>query len=54
MTRQRKRDIRKRQRRHAKLRYLRQRLERTSEPAKRRLLIAKIKKLSPHAPVAEK
>jgi hypothetical protein len=54
MTRQRKRDIRRRQRRRKKLRYLRERLENTSEPARRRLLIAKIKKLSPHAVVAEK
>jgi hypothetical protein len=52
MTRQRKRDIRKRQRRHRKVRYLRARLERTHDLKEREELIAKLHKVAPNAPVS--
>jgi hypothetical protein len=54
MSRQPKRDLQRRQRRRRKVRYLRDRLEQTTEPAERRRLIAKIKKLAPNAPVPAK
>ena len=54
MTRQPKRDLQRRQRRKRKARYLRDRLERTNEPAERQRLIAKIKKISPNAPVPDR
>jgi hypothetical protein len=53
MSRQPKRDLKRRQRRKEKLRYLRQRLENTSSLAERQRLIAKIKKISPKAPLPE-
>jgi indole-3-glycerol phosphate synthase len=43
----------RKQARKRKLRYLRQRLARTADPAERRRLIAKIKRVSPAAPVPE-
>jgi indole-3-glycerol phosphate synthase len=51
MSRQPKRDLRRRQQRHRKVRALRERLENTTSADKRRKLIAKIKKISPTAPV---
>jgi indole-3-glycerol phosphate synthase len=54
MGRQPKRDLQRRQRRRRKVRYLRERLEKTTAPAERQRLIAKIKKISPSAPVPEK
>ena len=51
MSRQRKRDIKKRQRRHRKIRYLRARLERTTDLEERDRLIAKLRKISPTAPL---
>ncbi len=54
MTRQPKRDLRKQQRRKRKVRYLRDRLERTNEPAERQRLIAKIRKISPDSPIPER
>ena len=51
MSRQPKRDLRRRQQRQRKVRALRERLENTTSPDKRRHLIAKIKKISPTAPV---
>jgi indole-3-glycerol phosphate synthase len=54
MSRQPKRDLRRKQRRQRKVRYLRSRLETTTDPEERQRLIAKIKKISPTAPVPEK
>jgi indole-3-glycerol phosphate synthase len=54
MTRQPKRDLRRRQQRRRKVRYLRDCLERTNDSDQRRRLIAKIKKLSPTAPVPDR
>jgi hypothetical protein len=54
MTRQPKRDLRRRQQRQRKVHELRGRLEKTSNPEERRYLIAKIKKISPDAPVPAK
>jgi hypothetical protein len=51
MTRQRKRDKRRRQRRQRKVRYLKARLERTSDLDERDKIIAKIKKISPNAEI---
>jgi indole-3-glycerol phosphate synthase len=51
MSRQPKRDLRRRQQRRRKVRALRERLENTTSPDARRKLIAKIKKISPTAPV---
>lgn len=51
MTRQRKRDIQRRRRRQRKVRYLRRRLERASDLEERDRLIAKIKQISPTAPI---
>jgi hypothetical protein len=51
MTRQRKRDIRKRQRRQRKVHYLRARLERTRDLKERERLIARLQKIAPDAPV---
>ena len=53
MSRQPVRDLRRRQRRQRKVRRLRDRLENTQDPTERERLIAKIKKLSPTAPVPE-
>jgi hypothetical protein len=49
-----KRQLRRKQRRRRKLRFLRRRLAETSEMEKRRKLIAKIRKISPQAPVPER
>jgi 16S rRNA (cytidine1402-2'-O)-methyltransferase len=54
MSRQPRHDLRRRQRRHRKLRYLRARLAGTTDVRARQRLIAKIKKVSPSAPVPEK
>jgi indole-3-glycerol phosphate synthase len=54
MSRQPKRDLRRRQQRQRKVRALRERLENTTSPDKREYLIAKIKKISPNAPVPAK
>jgi indole-3-glycerol phosphate synthase len=43
----------RKQARKRKLRYLRQRLAQTTDPAERRRLIAKIKRISPAAPISE-
>jgi indole-3-glycerol phosphate synthase len=53
MTRQPKRDLRRRQRRRRKVRYLRKRLADTTNAKERLRLIAKIKKISPTAPLPE-
>jgi hypothetical protein len=53
MTRQPKRDLKRRQRRRRKVRALRDRLEKTLDTTERRRLIAKIKKISSTAPVPE-
>jgi hypothetical protein len=54
MSRQPKRDLKRRQRRRRKVRYLRQRLAETSAPHERKRLIDKIKKIAPTAPVPDK
>jgi hypothetical protein len=54
MTRQPKRDLRRRQRRRRKVRDLRERLERTNDPRERERLIDKIKRIAPTAPVPER
>lgn len=54
MSRQPKRDLRRRQQRRRKVKALRDRLENTTNPEQRRHLIAKIKKISPTAPVPSK
>lgn len=51
MSRQPKRDLRRRQRRQRKVRYLKERLARTNDSDERRRLTAKIRKLSPTAPL---
>jgi hypothetical protein len=43
--------MRRRQRRRRKVHYLRERLEKTTNSRERQRLIAKIKKISPTAPV---
>jgi hypothetical protein len=43
----------RKQARKRKLRYLRQRLAQTTDPAERRRLIAKIERISPAAPISE-
>lgn len=54
MSRQPKRDLKRRQRRRRKVRRLRAQLANTNAPRQRQKLIAKIKKLSPAAPVPER
>jgi hypothetical protein len=54
MSRQPKRDLKRRQRRQRKVRYLRARLEKTMDSAERRRLIAKMQKISPTAPVPDR
>jgi hypothetical protein len=54
MTRQPKRDLRRKQQRQKKVSYLRGRLAKTNDPEERRRLIAKIKKISPNSPVPAK
>ncbi len=53
MTRQPRRDMRRRQRRKAKIRYLRKRLMNTREPEARDILITKLRKISRKAPLPE-
>jgi len=45
--------LRRRQRRKRKLRYLRRRLAQTNDLAKRERLIAKIRRVSPRAPISD-
>ena len=47
------RKLERRRRRKKKLRYLRARLERTTNPEERKRLIEKIRRVSPWAPVPE-
>ena len=47
------RKLRRRQRRRRKVRYLRRRLAMTKDPNERQRLIAKIRRISPRAPVPE-
>jgi len=47
------RKLRRRQRRKRKLRYLRRRLAETEDPEERQRLIAKIRRISPWAPVPD-
>jgi hypothetical protein len=54
MSRQPKRDLRRKQQRRRKVRYLRARLERTKDSQERQRLIAKIKKISPGSPVPDR
>lgn len=54
MTRAPKRDLKRRQRRKRKLRYLRRRLAETTDPNERRRLIAKIRRASPKAVVPDR
>jgi hypothetical protein len=54
MSRQPKRDLRRRKQRRQKVRYLRDRLEATHDSGERQRLIAKIKKISPNAPVPDR
>jgi hypothetical protein len=54
MSRQPKRDLRRKQQRQRKVRYLHARLEETNDSQKRQRLIAKIKKISPGSPVPAK
>ena len=54
MSRQPKRDLKRRQRRRRKVKHLRDRLQNTTDPAERRRLIAKIRKISRTAPVPDK
>lgn len=53
MSRQPKRDMRRRQRRRRKVRFLRKRLAETTNARERQRIIVKIKKISPTAPVPE-
>jgi len=53
MSRQPRRDMRRRQRRQRKTRFLKDRLEETTNPRQRQRIIAKIKKIAPAAPVPE-
>ncbi len=54
MTRQWKRDLRRSRQRKNKVRNLRDRLGKTTDSRERQRLIAKIKKISPEAPVPAK
>jgi indole-3-glycerol phosphate synthase len=51
MSRQPKRDLRRKQQRRRKVHYLQARLEKTNDSQQRQRLIAKIKKISPGSPV---
>ncbi len=51
---ERHRELRRRRQRRKKLRKLRARLEQTTNPAERARLIARIRRISPYAPVPEK
>lgn len=48
------RQLKRRQRRKRKLRFLRRRLNETTDAQERRRLIAKIRRVSPQAPVPER
>jgi len=54
MSRQPKRDLRRRQRRQRKVRHLRDRLAQTRDSQERERLIAKIRRISPTAPVPDR
>ncbi len=54
MTRAPQRQLKRRQRRKRKLRYLRRRLAEATDPNERRRLIAKIRRISATAPVPER
>ena len=54
MSRQPRKDLRRRQRRQRKVHALRQRLEQTTNAQMRQRLIIKIKKVSPTAPVPDR
>ncbi len=54
MTRTPIRDMRRKQRRRAKVRLLRRRLEATTNPRERQQLIAKMRLISPRAPVPDR
>ncbi len=54
MGRQPKRDLRRKQQRQRKIRYLRARLAKTNDSQQRQRLIAKLKKISSAAPVPAK
>jgi hypothetical protein len=51
MSRAPKRQLARRQRRQKKIRYLRRRLEETTNPQVRNKLIAKLRRVSPRAPI---
>jgi hypothetical protein len=53
MSRQPRRDMKRKQRRQRKVRHLKERLNETTNAPERRRLIAKIQRLSPAAPVPE-
>ncbi len=54
MSRAPKRQLKRRQRRKRKLRHLRGQLTETTDPNERRRLIAKIRRVSPRAPVPDR
>jgi len=54
MSRQPKKDMKRRQRRRRKVHHLRQRLNEIANPQTRQRIIAKIKRLSPAAPVPDR
>ena len=54
MSRAPKRQLKRRQRRKRKLRHLRRQLEEATDPNERRRLIAKIRRVSPKAPVPDR
>lgn len=51
MATERQREVRRRRHRREKLRYLRARLARTTDPREREWLVQKIRKISPRAPI---
>ena len=53
MTRQPKRDMKRRQRRKKKIHYLQERLRNTKDPQERDQLITKLRKISPKAAIPE-
>ena len=53
MATERQKEVKRRRHRRRKIRKLRARLEQTSDAKQRAALIAKIKRVSPHAPVPE-
>ncbi|MEA3335712.1 MAG: DUF6800 family protein [Chloroflexota bacterium] len=53
MATERQKEIKRRRQRKRKIKHLRSRLEQTTDARQRATLIAKIKRVSPHAPVPE-